>query len=173
MSSANMNIPPGISFLIKRLPQLLSPPAVAFLLIYLYRNSYLDNYGLGSARADHELSTLFIAIVYVLSFPAALTISVAYSAIANRIAAARMGAVMLPTPPFMDDPTPGGLLSLYRAIKGFKGGYPGMYFCYDSLPESGALTIYISLFFSRRFGETTEYYRPYIQYESSVYGQGE
>lgn len=116
------NIPPGIPFLVKRLPQLFFPPALVFVLL----NAYYFYFG-GSA-----LSTSLVSIFYILSFPATLTLSVWYTAIVNRVAAARLGAVMLPAPPFIDDPTPGGILSLYRAIKSVSGGYLGTpYDCLD------------------------------------------
>jgi hypothetical protein len=116
------SIPPGILFLVKRLPQLLYPPGTTFILLYLYRN-LVDSPGI--ALPLPQPPTWLIVTMYILSFPTALILSNVHTAVSNRIAAARMGAVMLPTPPFMDDPTPGGLLSLWRGIKSFKNGYPG------------------------------------------------
>ena len=122
------NIPPGIPFLVKTLPQLLFPPAVAFLLLHFSR------------AAGYELSTWMATMLYIFSFPVVFTISITYGAIDNRLAAARMGAVMIPEPPFMEDPSPGRILTVYRALKGSKQArYPGMYFY--SLYEFCKLTI--------------------------------
>ncbi|KAE9399487.1 cytochrome P450 [Gymnopus androsaceus JB14] len=73
------NIPPGIPFLVKRLPQLLFPPAVAFVLLHFAR------------AAGYELSTWIATIFYIFSFPVVFTISLMYAAIDNRLAAARDG----------------------------------------------------------------------------------
>lgn len=126
MSTAN--IPPGITFLVKKLPQIIIPPAATTLVLYLYHNPQL--YSLASLSAPSQLSTWVTTTIYILSFPTVLAISMAYSSIVNRVTAARMGAALLPKPPFMDDPTPGGLLSLQRAFKGSKSGYIGMSFAF-------------------------------------------
>ncbi|KIK53185.1 hypothetical protein GYMLUDRAFT_49511 [Collybiopsis luxurians FD-317 M1] len=109
------NIPPGISYLVKSLPQLLLPPCVVSALLYFYRLYAVDN----------VLSARLVTTLYILSFPMALMISVVFSDISNRVAARRMNATMLPAPSFWEDPTPGSLVSLYRAMKSFRGGYPG------------------------------------------------
>lgn len=122
------DIPPGITYIVRKLPQIVFPPAATALILYLYHNPQL--YGLTSPDAPPQLSTWVTTFIYILSFPTVLAISIMYSSIVNRITAARMGAVMLPAPPFMDDPTPGGLYSLYRAIQGVKSGYIGMSFLF-------------------------------------------
>ncbi|KAH7875855.1 cytochrome P450 [Lentinula edodes] len=106
------NVPPGISFLIKRFPQLILPPIVVFTALSTYR-SYVDR-NVPSGW-----------LLYMLSYPLALSVGIAYSAILKRVVAARMGAALLPEPPFMEDPTPGGLLFLYGIMKESKDGYIG------------------------------------------------
>lgn len=107
------DVPPGISFLIKRLPQLILPPVVVFTTLSTYR-SYVD----------HNVPSGWF--LYMLSYPLALSVGIAYTAILKRVVAARMGAALLPEPPFMEDPTPGGLLFLYGIMKESKDGYIGM-----------------------------------------------
>ncbi|KAJ4467864.1 cytochrome P450 [Lentinula aciculospora] len=109
------NIPPGISFIIKSIPQLILPPIIAFATVLIDR-SYVHT---------NVLSGWRVSLLCIVSYPLALTISVAYSAIVKRIVAARMGAVLLPEPPFLEDPTPGGLLFLYGMIKESRDGYVG------------------------------------------------
>ncbi|KAJ3919388.1 cytochrome P450 [Lentinula edodes] len=106
------NVPPGISFLIKRFPQLILPPIVVFTALSTYRSYFDRNVPSGW-------------LLYMLSYPLALSVGIAYSAILKRVVAARMGAALLPEPPFMEDPTPGGLLFLYGIMKESKDGYIG------------------------------------------------
>ncbi|KAF8826282.1 hypothetical protein HHX47_DHR5000292 [Lentinula edodes] len=106
------NVPPGISFLIKRFPQLILPPIVVFTALSTYRFYFDRNVPSGW-------------LLYMLSYPLALSVGIAYSAILKRVVAARMGAALLPEPPFMEDPTPGGLLFLYGIMKESKDGYIG------------------------------------------------
>ncbi|KAF5358873.1 hypothetical protein D9757_012297 [Collybiopsis confluens] len=108
-------IPPGISFLVQNLPQFAVPPSVTYILLHIYHSVY---------NAD-DLSKILIATIYALSFPLAFMLNIWYSAILNRIAARRMGAIMLPGPSFWEDPVPGSFLTLYRMTKNMASGYPG------------------------------------------------
>ncbi|KAJ3994481.1 cytochrome P450 [Lentinula boryana] len=109
------DLPPGIRFLIKRLPYLVLPPTSVFAALSVYHSFISTNVSSGWR----------ITLLYILSYPLALTVRLGYQAIIKRVLAARMGAVLLPEPPFMDDPTPGGLLFLYGIIQESKEGYIG------------------------------------------------
>ncbi|KAJ3827534.1 cytochrome P450 [Lentinula raphanica] len=111
------DVPPGIAFLVKRLPHLLLPPVTVFAGLSAYRSLVATN-----AQSD---SGWRIILLYILSYPLALSAQVAYEAVVKRVFAARMNAVLLPEPPFMEDPTPGGLLFLYGIIKESQDGYIG------------------------------------------------
>jgi hypothetical protein len=106
-----MNVPPGIAYLVQRLPRILTPPILAYALVYL-----------GKTRLSIELSGWALSSVLLLSLPVGLTLTVLWKDLIIRWDASAKGAVL---PPISPDPFPGGARSLYRAVTSFKTGYPG------------------------------------------------
>lgn len=105
-----MEVPPGIAYLVQRLPRILTPPTLAYTLVYL-----------GKTHLSIELSTWGLSSVLLLSLPVGLTLSVLWKDLVIRWDASNKGAVL---PPVAPDPFPGGARSLYRAVTSFKTGYP-------------------------------------------------
>ena len=106
-----MNVPPGIAYLVKRFPRILTPPTLAYALVYL-----------GKTYLSIQLSGWGLSTVLLLSLPVGLTLSVLWKDLVIHWDASVKGAVLPPTSP---DPFPGGARSLYRAVSSFKTGYPG------------------------------------------------
>lgn len=106
-----MNVPPGITYLVQRIPRILTPPIIAYALVYL-----------GKTHLSIQLSGWGLSSVLLLSLPVGLTLSVLWKDLAIRWDACAKGAVL---PPISPDPFPGGARSLYRAVTSFKTGYPG------------------------------------------------
>lgn len=107
-----MNIPPGITYLIQRLPRIITPP------IILYTATFLAQNYLGAG-----ISGLALALSYILCLPLAFAVNVLYRDYSHHRDAARLGAVL---PPRVGDPYPGGLMTLWTAMHNFKAGYIGM-----------------------------------------------
>lgn len=106
-----MEFPPGIVYLIQRLPHILTPPTMIYictLILSAYSNISITGWTLVSAL--------------VLSLPAALSITVLWSDFLIYRDARAHGAAL---PPSIPDSSPGGLLSLLRAMKESKTRYPG------------------------------------------------
>jgi hypothetical protein len=106
-----MDLPPGIVYLSSRLPLLLAPPCLVYILNIISRE-YLDT----------EVPQWRFIMACVLSLPVALMVSVYYKDWVDAQDAAANGAIM---PPKVKDPTPGSLRTLAIAIENFKTGYPG------------------------------------------------
>ncbi|KAK7044237.1 Protein kinase alk2 [Paramarasmius palmivorus] len=105
-----MEVPPGIVYLSKKVPRL-GVPLIALYLFHLVRRAYLEI----------ELPARVVALSYLLCLPAVFTFYVLYHKWSTARAAASLGAVLPPTSG--DDPTPGGILTLIRAVRNFKAEY--------------------------------------------------
>lgn len=81
-----MPIPPGIAFLVPRLPYLLAPPLAVYATGWLLKT-----------HVDIVLPTCTLAIAYIFSWPAALILSECWYQILIARRAAAAGAVMPPT----------------------------------------------------------------------------
>ncbi|KAF8185162.1 cytochrome P450 [Pholiota molesta] len=103
-------LPPGIRYLLRSTHKLLSPPALAWVIIRFVE-----------AKCNVQISTFWSVLALVLSLPLALTISVMYDELYIRFDAARKGAVLAPR---VGDASPGGFNNLLEAIRSQKGGYP-------------------------------------------------
>jgi hypothetical protein len=126
-----IDIPPGILYLIRFSPQILTPPLTVYALNYLTTtatqpSSFLANVpilsgvlGFGSLRQP------YLALVMTASLGVALTVKVLWDEVRIRIKAKRLGAVLAPKVP---DWTPGGLGILARAGKIMREGYIGEFF---------------------------------------------
>ncbi|KAI3618141.1 alcohol dehydrogenase [Moniliophthora roreri] len=76
----------------------------------------------GKGRALHEADNfLVVVLTYLLCWPFTFTSLVLYKKWAISRAATSFGAVLPPTSD--DDPTPGGILTLLRAVRNFKAEY--------------------------------------------------
>jgi hypothetical protein len=108
-----MDLPPGIVHLSSRLPLLLTPPGLVYILNIISRE-YLDI----------EAPRWLFIMACVLSLPVALMVSVYYKDWMDARNAAANGAIL---PPRIKDPTPGSLRTLAIAVENFKTGYPGKF----------------------------------------------
>ncbi len=107
-----MIIPPGFVYLGQRLPRLVTPPALVYLVLYGLR-TYLQV----------MVNPWLAFVAYALCLPTALTIQVQYINYLDYRAARAHCAIM---PPRTADPTPGGVATLFRSIQNFKTAYPGL-----------------------------------------------
>jgi hypothetical protein len=107
-----MEVPPGIVYLSKKAPRL-GVPLIALYLFHLVCRGYLEI----------ELPARVVALSYFLCLPTVFTFHVLYQKWSTARAAASLGAVLPPTSG--DDPTPGGILTLIRAVRNFKAEYLG------------------------------------------------
>ena len=105
-------LPPGIIYLIPRIPQLLIGPISTYLLLKLSQTFYGIFY----------FSTWVTVILLILSGPAIFTISLAWNDFKNYRAARAIGAVL---PPRILDYSPGNVYSIWKEIKHEKTGYFG------------------------------------------------
>ncbi|KAK7445176.1 Protein kinase alk2 [Stygiomarasmius scandens] len=110
-----LDVPPGIAYLVKHAPNLLLPPTIVYALLHITRSYFAIQIQVG------KWTEIWL---YVFSLPMALALSVLYTDILNTRAAWRVGAVKAPSPSILEDPTPGGILSLVRMSKAFNSGYP-------------------------------------------------
>ncbi|KDR74352.1 hypothetical protein GALMADRAFT_250207 [Galerina marginata CBS 339.88] len=104
------DIPPGIQYLVKWSPRIVSPPIIAYIVGRILSSAY-----------DVRVSVWIMALWMLASLPLALTAAVLWDELYVHLDAARMGAVM---PPRVGDPYPGGFMGLINNIKAFKTGYP-------------------------------------------------
>jgi|ERR1700722_2787278 len=102
-----MGSPPGITFLLRRLPNLLLPPTILYLVCNVIQ--------------VHLANWLFILFA-VLSLPAGFAVSVLYADYVNARRAASLGAVL---PLQIPSKLPGGLSTLKTLIRNFQMGIPG------------------------------------------------
>ncbi|KAF9448161.1 cytochrome P450 [Macrolepiota fuliginosa MF-IS2] len=107
-----IEIPPGILYLIRFSPNLLTPPLVVYTLNSLSSSSHV--------AALAPLGTPYLACAMIASIPAALTLKIWWGQIKNRIEAWRLGAVLLPNLP---DWTPGGIGTIIRTTRMVNTGY--------------------------------------------------
>ncbi|TFK64712.1 cytochrome P450 [Pluteus cervinus] len=106
-----MAIPPGIVYLGQRLPRIITPPALVYLVLY------------GLRTCLQVIVSPYLAFVaYALCWPTALAIQVQYINLLDYRAAQAHGAIM---PPRIPDRTPGGAATLFKSIQNFKKAYPG------------------------------------------------
>ncbi|TFK35048.1 cytochrome P450 monooxygenase pc-2 [Crucibulum laeve] len=106
-----MDLPPGIVYLLPRLPRILAPPALVYIISYLLE-----------AQLGFRFSGWALAISLVLSLPTALTLVVLWRDIFMYLDARSRGAVL---PPARLDRSPGSIRSLLAGMRNFKSGYPG------------------------------------------------
>ena len=107
-----MEIPPGIVYLTKKIPRIFIPLSTLYA-VHRIRESYFDL----------ELPEWVVLTSYLVCLPATFTCVVLYKKYRNNRIAASLGAIVPPTSG--DDPTPGGLYTLFRAVRNFKSEYPG------------------------------------------------
>jgi hypothetical protein len=98
--------PPGISYLVKRLPSFAIPPATIYAIGVLLRRSHIE----------YPSWTLWLA--GVLSLPVASALSLLSQRLHDYYDAINVGAAMAP---LITDGTPGNLLFLLRAGKNSEG----------------------------------------------------
>lgn len=119
-----IDIPPGILYLIRFSPQILTPPLAVYgfnCLSALNIPSFLANVPILSEWASlGPLRQPYLALAMTASLGFALTMKVLWENIKIRIEAMRLGAVL---PPRVPDWTPGGLGILVRTAKIVKNGY--------------------------------------------------
>lgn len=125
LNAMAIEIPPGILYLLRFSPHLLSPPLTVYLFNYLSISSpsFLSNVPLISdITALGPLRSPYLALAMAASVPLALTLKVLWDEMKNRLEAWRLGAVL---PPRVPDWWPGGLGILVRTARMVKGGYIG------------------------------------------------
>ncbi|KAF9448162.1 cytochrome P450 monooxygenase pc-2 [Macrolepiota fuliginosa MF-IS2] len=107
-----IEIPPGILYLLRFSPSLLTPPLAVYILNSLSSSSRV--------AVLAPLGTPCLACAMVASIPVALTLKIWWGEIKSRIEAWRLGAVL---PPVLPDWTPGGIATLIRTAKSVNRGY--------------------------------------------------
>ncbi|KXN80905.1 Cytochrome P450 52A3-A [Leucoagaricus sp. SymC.cos] len=120
-----IDIPPGIIYLIRFSPQILTPPLTVYGFNYLSANvpSFLANVPLLSELTSlGPLRQPYLALAMTISLGVALTVKVLWDEVKVRIEARRLGAVL---PPRVPDHWPGGLGILARTARVVKTGYIG------------------------------------------------
>ncbi|KAF5387696.1 hypothetical protein D9615_000007 [Tricholomella constricta] len=105
------NIPPGIAYLVNRLPTLLSP----LIAVYILNRLLLECLGA-------HLPLWAVIVPAVLSIPVALLLKVSFVDFIDHRRAAALGAVL---PPRVEDKWPAGVGLLLQSIDNLKTGYPG------------------------------------------------
>ncbi|KAJ8072723.1 Protein kinase alk2 [Marasmius tenuissimus] len=106
-----MEIPPGIVYLTKKIPRIFVPLSTLYA-AHRIRETYLN----------FDLPDWVVITSYLVCLPATFTCVVLYKKYRNNRIAASLGAVI---PPMTgNDPTPGGLYTLFRAVRNFKSEYP-------------------------------------------------
>ncbi|KAJ3572591.1 hypothetical protein NP233_g2985 [Leucocoprinus birnbaumii] len=111
-----IDIPPGILYLIRFSPQILTPPLSVYGLNYLASTSPS---WLASA-VGFPLGQPYLGFVMTASLGVALSLKVLWEDLKNRVEARRLGAVL---PPRVPDWTPGGIGILVRTARIAKRGY--------------------------------------------------
>ena len=108
-----IDVPPGIIYLSQRLPKLVAPPLLTYVLGILARS-----------HTDIDLPDWAIPVAIALSLPVTLTAKVQWQLFKDRRGAARYGAVL---PPAIPDQygLPGGLGFVINSGKEVAVGYPG------------------------------------------------
>ena len=108
-----IDLPPGIVYLSQRLPKLVSPPLLAYVLGIIARS-----------HTNIDIPDWAIPVAIVLSLPVALTAKVQWQLFKDRRGAARFGAVL---PPDIPDRygLPGGLGFVISSGEEVAVGYPG------------------------------------------------
>lgn len=104
-----MNLPPGVIYLIIRLPKLVLPPALVYAL------NRICDFAFGVSLPPWSRVP-----TYILSFPILLTCSMIATNYRDRRQAALRGAVL---PPMYPSRWPGGLDILAALVQNFKTGY--------------------------------------------------
>ena len=105
-------LPPGIIYLIHRIPQLIIGPISTYLLLKLSQTFY----------STLQFSTWMTIILLILSGPVIFAISLAWNDFKNHRAARAIGAVL---PPRISDYSPGNIYSIWKEIKHEETGYFG------------------------------------------------
>ena len=105
------NLPPGVLYLLPRLPRILSPPALTYG-VFRFVGAHYKIY----------ISTWWLLLAMVMSLPLALTLSVLHDEVSIHMDASKRGAMM---PPRVRDPYPGGAQALTSGSKQLKEGYLG------------------------------------------------
>ena len=131
------NLPPGVLYLLLRLPRSLSPPALTYGIVRFIGANY-----------EIYISTWWLVLAMVMSLPLALTLSVLQDEVSTHMDASKRGAML---PPRVRDPYPGGAKALIRESKQVKKGYPadGLDEIYENL---GSYTINRRILFENRVG---------------------
>ena len=176
-------LPPGIIYLIPRIPQLLIGPISTYLLLKLSQTFYGIFY----------FSTWVTVILLILSGPAIFAISLAWNDFKNYRAARAIGAVL---PPRILDYSPGNVYSIWKEIKHEKTGYFGeilsfssfffflCFFCWtesenyiysfsgdgfkDQAANSGGFAFNLRFLFQNRVRECTLFFLSWSKYNASL-----
>ena len=106
-----MEIPPGIVYLIQRLPRILTPPVLVYIVNFVCQS-----------HLGIQLPNWVLPLSYALCFPAVLAATVLYRDVINSREAAALGAVL---PTAVGGSSPGGIMFLFNALRDAKSGYPG------------------------------------------------
>ena len=104
------NLPPGVLYLFQRAPMLLLPPALTYGIVRFI-----------NVNCETYISTWWLMLSMVMSFPLVLTLSVLHDEVSIRIKASKQGAVL---PIRVWDPYPGSVVALISGLKKLKKGYP-------------------------------------------------
>ena len=129
-------LPPGIIYLIHRIPQLLMGPISTYLLLKLSQTFY----------STFQFSTWMTIILLILSGPVIFAISLAWSDFKNYRAARAIGAVL---PPRILDYSPGNIYSIWKEIKHEERGYFGeFHFFFHSFLATECSQVFMFLCFN-------------------------
>jgi hypothetical protein len=131
------NLPPGVLYLLPRLPRILSPPALTYGIVRFIGANY-----------EIYISTRWLVLAMVISLPLALTLSVLHDEVSIHMEASKRGAVM---PPRARDPYPGGAQALISGSKQLKEGYLGEGFG-ELYKKLGSYTFNRRILFENRVG---------------------
>ncbi|THU81667.1 cytochrome P450 [Dendrothele bispora CBS 962.96] len=165
MSRLNINIPPGVLYLIKHTPHLLFPPVTVYVFLFLGHVYFPDS----TVSLIGGWTEIFL---HILSLPLALTLSVWYTDLVNAWNAWKLGAVMAKSPSLWEDPTPGGFLSILRMSKAMRSGYPAEQLRHrlDTLGHTFNMRI---LFTDRIFTAEPEHIKAFLATQFEHFEKGE
>ncbi|KAF8164800.1 cytochrome P450 monooxygenase pc-3 [Crassisporium funariophilum] len=152
-----MALPPGVQYLIQRLPSLLIPPASVIVLTKVAR-----------AQLDVVIPIWAVVIACFFSLPVAIVLRAQYQDFADRRAAAAHGAVL---PPQVHDKWPGGIGLLLHSIHNFQNGYPGEMFVEWSAKHGNTLNFKL-LFENRYLTTEPEYIKAILATKFDSYEKG-
>lgn len=125
-----VEIPPGILYLLRFSPHLLTPALITYFLNYLASSPVSRAYIPAVLARFLPLSGSHLASAVLSSVPLFLTLRILWDELKIRIEARRLGAVL---PPKIVDWSPGSLVSLIKVSKIIKEGYIGKHLPLNNL----------------------------------------